>query len=148
MKRILIIDDEPNARLTFRLALEAEGYPVGEAGSGAAARERLRAEPFDLALLDLRLPDAGGLDLLEQLHEEGLATPVIIVTAYGSVPDAVRAMKLGAIDFLEKPVRPAELRGRVAEVVGGHHAAPRARPGRPPGRAEEHTSELQSPREI
>jgi DNA-binding response OmpR family regulator len=120
MKRILIIDDEPNARLNFRMALEVEGYQVTEAPSGAAASETLLGELFDLAILDLRMPGMDGLELLEQMREEGMATPVIIVTAYGSVPDAVRAMKLGAIDFLEKPLRPADLRRLVAEVVERH----------------------------
>jgi DNA-binding response OmpR family regulator len=127
MKRILIIDDEPNVRLNFRLALELEGYQVAEAAGGAAAREKLLGERFDLAILDLRMPGMGGLDLLEHMREKGMATPVIIVTAYGSVPDAVRAMKLGAIDFLEKPLRPADLRRLVAEVVERHHVEPRER---------------------
>jgi DNA-binding response OmpR family regulator len=83
---------------------------------------------FDLAILDLRMPGSmDGLQLLEQMREEGMATPVIIVTAYGSVPDAVRAMKLGAIDFLEKPLRPADLRHLVAEVVERHRAEYRER---------------------
>lgn len=128
MKRILIIDDEPNARLNFRLALEVEGYHVTEALSGAAALEKLSAEQFDLALLDLRMPGVGGLQLLEQMRAGGILTPVIIITAYGSVPDAVHAMKLGAIDFLEKPLRPVDLRRLVAEVVGRHQVESRERP--------------------
>ncbi|MBV9489797.1 MAG: response regulator [Verrucomicrobia bacterium] len=127
MKRILIIDDEPNVRLNFRLALEVEGYAVIEAASAAAAREKLLGELFDLAILDLRMPGMDGLELLAQMREEGMATPVIIVTAHGSVPDAVRAMKLGAIDFLEKPLRPAELRRLVAEVADRHHEQYRER---------------------
>jgi DNA-binding response OmpR family regulator len=128
MKRILIIDDEPNARLNFRLALEVEGYQVTEAPSGAAAMEKLSAEQFDLTLLDLRMPGVGGLELLEQMRAGGISTPVIIITAFGSVPDAVQAMKLGAIDFLEKPLRPVDLRRLVAEVVGRHQVEPRERP--------------------
>lgn len=127
MKRILIIDDEPNARLNFRLALEVEGYHVTEATSGTGAMEKLSAEPFDLALLDLRMPGVGGLELLERMRAGGILTPVIIVTAYGSVPDAVQAIKLGAIDFLEKPLRPVDLRNLVAEVAGRHHLEPRER---------------------
>jgi DNA-binding response OmpR family regulator len=127
MKRILIIDDEPNTRLNFRLALEVEGYQVAEAPNGAAAREKLLGERLDLAILDLRMPGMDGLQLLEQMRQEGMATPVIIVTAYGSVPDAVRALKLGAIDFLEKPLRPADLRRLVAEVVERHQVEHRER---------------------
>jgi DNA-binding NtrC family response regulator len=130
MKRILIIDDEPNARLNFRLALEVEGYQVAEAPSGPTALEKLSAEQFDLALLDLRMPGVGGLELLEKMRAKGILTPVIIITAYGSVPDAVHAMKLGAIDFLEKPLRPADLRRLVAEVAGRHHVESRERPER------------------
>jgi DNA-binding NtrC family response regulator len=130
VKRILIIDDEPNARLNFRTALEVEGYQVAEAASGSTARQQLSDERFDLAILDLRMPGVGGLELLEWMRGEGMNTPVIIVTAYGSVPDAVRAMKLGAIDFLEKPLRPASLRQRVAEVVERHRVEHRARPER------------------
>ena len=120
MRRILIIDDEPNARLNFRLALEVEGYQITEAANATTASEKLLGEIFDLAIVDLRMPGTDGLQLLERMREEGMATPVIIVTAYGSVPDAVRAMKLGAIDFLEKPLRPADLRRLVAEVVERH----------------------------
>lgn len=122
MKRILIIDDEPNTRLNFRLALELEGYQVAEASGGAAAREQLLGERFDLVILDLRMPGTDGLQLLEQMRGKNMSTPVVIVTAYGSVPDAVRAMKLGAIDFLEKPLRPVDLRQVVAEVMERHHA--------------------------
>lgn len=65
MKRVLIIDDEPNARLNFRTALEGEGYQVAEAASGSTAKEKLSDERFDLATLDLRMPGVGGLELLE-----------------------------------------------------------------------------------
>jgi DNA-binding response OmpR family regulator len=127
VKRILIIDDEPNARLHFRTALEGEGYQVAEAASGSTAREQVLDEPFDLAILDVRLPGVGGLELLEQLRAAAMVTPVMVVAADGSVPDAVHAMKLGAIDFLEMPLRPDELRRRVAEVVERHQVEHRKR---------------------
>lgn len=129
--RILLLDDEPNIRLTFRAALEAEGYTVAEAASAAEAAPVLAAgsaAACDLLLLDLRLGSENGLNVLADLRTRGLKTPTVIVTAHGSVGDAVRAMKLGAIDFLEKPVRPAALRAVVADVLGRHHRSSPATP--------------------
>ena len=116
--RILVVDDEPNVRLTFRAALEAAGYEVAEAADVAEALARLERAPADLVLLDLRLPGAGGLELLRRLRDEGIDVPVVIVTAHGSIPDAVAAMRLGAVDFVAKPLTPEALRRTVAGVVG------------------------------
>jgi FixJ family two-component response regulator len=77
---------------------------------------------FDLAVLDLRMPEVGGLELLEKMRQRGIQTPVVIITAFGDIPHAVRAMKLGAIDFLEKPLTPEMLRSTVAEVLRRHEA--------------------------
>jgi DNA-binding NtrC family response regulator len=132
--KILIVDDEPKIRLVFRTALETDGHAVAEAGDGDEALARLRRERFDLVLLDLRMPLLDGMEVLRRMRDEGLDMPVILVTAHGSIPDAVRAMRLGAVDFLSKPVRPADLRGAAAEVIGreslhtpnGHHQRPAA----------------------
>ncbi|MBA3963585.1 MAG: response regulator [Chthoniobacterales bacterium] len=118
--RLLIVDDEPNVRLTYRAALELEGYSVAEANSAAAALEALMAENFDLAILDLRMPETDGLSLLAQMRSQGLATPAVFITAYGDLPNAVKAIKLGAIDFLQKPITPAQLRHVVEEIVERH----------------------------
>ena len=118
--RILIVDDEPNVRLVFRTALEAVGYAVDEVADGGAALDRLRESPADLVLLDLQMPRLDGMATLARLREAGNDIPVVIITAYGSVPDAVAAMKLGAIDFLAKPLTPESLRNMVAEVVRRH----------------------------
>ncbi len=128
-KRILIVDDEPTIRLVFRTALASSEYLLSTAVDGETALMWLHTEPFDLVLLDLRLPGIKGLEVLESLRAEGKDVPVIIVTAYGSIPDAVAAMKLGAIDFLAKPLDPATLRQAVADVLGRH-----ARKATPPGR--------------
>jgi DNA-binding NtrC family response regulator len=129
-KKILVVDDEPNVRLGYRMTLETEGYTITEAHCGAKALDDLAAESFDLALLDLRMPDMDGLELLGQMRNRGYATPSIIITAHGDVPHAVHAMKLGAIDFLQKPLTPEELRNVVAGVLTRHGMAttPRARP--------------------
>ena len=118
--KIFIIDDERTIRLTFRLALETDGYDVQEAATAAEAMMGFRAEKYDLVILDLRIGADSGLDVLAAMRQQGIQTPTLMVTAYGSIRNAVRAMQLGAIDFLEKPVDPATLRQMVAEVVGRH----------------------------
>jgi FixJ family two-component response regulator len=126
-KRILIVDDEANVRLTFRIALEGEDCEITEAGSGEKALEVLADQPFALAILDMRLPGIDGLELLAKMRESGIKVPAMFVTAYGDVPNAVKAMKLGAIDFLGKPLRPDDLRNIVAEIIK-RHAPPNDRP--------------------
>lgn len=115
-KRILIVDDEPNVRLVFRTALEATGYLVTEAADGDAALAQLRKLPTELILLDLKMPVVDGMETLQRLRDVGDETPVVVIAANGSVPDAVEAMKLGAVDFLPKPVSPVTLRAVVARV--------------------------------
>jgi DNA-binding NtrC family response regulator len=121
-EKILVVDDEPNVRLSYRTALETEGYVVKDAHCGAKALDQLAADNFDLAILDMRMPEMDGLELLAQMRNRGFTTPVVIITAYGDVPHAVRAMKLGAIDFLKKPITPNALRQIVSEVVSRHEA--------------------------
>jgi len=129
-KRIIIVDDEPNVRLGYRITLETEGFAVQEASGAGQAMEAFDAESFDLAILDMRMPELDGLDLLAEMRQRGLDTPAVIITAYGDVPHAVRAMKLGAIDFLQKPLTPEQLRALVAEVIARHEmpAAPELPP--------------------
>jgi FixJ family two-component response regulator len=119
-KHILVVDDEPNVRLSYRIALETEGLLVSEADCGAKALEQFDANHFDLAILDMRMPEMDGLDLLEEMRKRGLNTPTVIITAYGDIPHAVRAMQLGAIDFLQKPLTPEALRSIVSEILVRH----------------------------
>ena len=123
--RILIVDDEPNVRLVFRTALEAAGYAVSEAADGAAALDSVHRDRADLVLLDLRMPGLGGMEVLRRLRDAGNDVPVVIVTAHGSIPDVVAAMRLGAVDFLPKPVTPAGIR----EVVDRLARRDDGRPG-------------------
>jgi DNA-binding response OmpR family regulator len=119
-KNIIVVDDEPNVRLGYRITLETEGFAVHEANGPAQALEAFDEQTFDLAILDMRMPEMDGLDLLAAMRERGLNTPTVIITAYGDVPHAVKAMKLGAIDFLQKPLTPEQLRALVAEVIARH----------------------------
>jgi FixJ family two-component response regulator len=120
-KRILIVDDETNVRLNFRTTLESEGYEVFDVSSGEEAVQSLAEHTFALAILDIRMPGMGGLELLAKMRENGIKVPAMIVTAYSDVPNAVKAMKLGAIDFLQKPLRPEDLRSIVTEILKRHN---------------------------
>jgi DNA-binding response OmpR family regulator len=116
-KCVLIVDDEPNVRLVLRTTLQSTGYRVLEAPDGLAALLQLRKTRCDLILLDLRMPEVDGLWALYRLRERGDTTPVLVLTAHGSIPDAVTAMKLGAIDFLTKPITPDKLREAVSAAL-------------------------------
>jgi DNA-binding NtrC family response regulator len=119
-KKVLIVDDEKNVRMMYRAALETEGFDVAEAESGAQAVERFDKSKFDVAVLDLRMPEMDGLELLQAMRDKNIKTPAVIITAYGDMPNAVKAMKLGAIDFLPKPVTPEQLRTLLDEVIERH----------------------------
>jgi DNA-binding NtrC family response regulator len=123
-KCILIVDDEPNVRLMLSTALQSVGYQVIEAEDGERALAHLESPggTVQLVLLDLQMPRMDGMELLSRLRASGSIVPVVILTAHGSIPEAVTAMKLGAIDFLTKPIRPEALRRAVAEVIERHSA--------------------------
>ncbi len=105
MSRILIIDDEETLRLVFRGFLEAVGHQVITAGEYEAALAALDEGEFDVILADIVLVGASGMDLLKEVKSRGLATPVVMVTGHPSVENASQAVRLGAFDYLAKPVR-------------------------------------------
>ncbi len=115
--KILIVDDEKNILLTVRHTLEPKGYAVASATTGEEALRRLAQQSFDLMLLDLKLPGIDGMSVLKEASEKQPQLPVVIISAYGTVENAVEAMKLGATDFLEKPFSPAELRETVRRIL-------------------------------
>jgi two-component system NtrC family response regulator len=106
---VLVIDDEPAHRLMVRVVLGDAGFKVLEADNGSSGLATLRAKPVDVVLLDMRMPGMSGLDVLQKMHEEGIATPVIMLTAFGNVSSAVESMKIGAWDYLTKPTDNDEL---------------------------------------
>ncbi|MGD8397083.1 MAG: sigma-54 dependent transcriptional regulator, partial [Candidatus Eiseniibacteriota bacterium] len=108
-ERILIVEDEKLIRWSIRSRLQDDDYRVVEAESGAQAFKILAEEECDLVLLDFRLPDTTGLDILERIRKEMPELSVVMMTAYGTVESAVQAMKLGAFDYLTKPVNLDEL---------------------------------------
>ncbi len=101
-KRILIVDDEENIGRSLRLILESESMAVDVCGS--AAEFRAHGEPVDLYLLDVRLPDGNGIELLRQIRQGASGAPVIMISGHGTIADAVDAVHAGAYDFLEKPL--------------------------------------------
>src|SRR5215475_6090509 len=139
MQRILVIDDEAHIRHMMRLTLEAAGYEVGEAADGLQGLEMCGADAvWDVVLLDQKMPGIDGIETLRRLRERAPATRVIMVTAFASVELAVDAMKLGATDFLRKPMTPDTLRHTVAAALAKPpvatpmgRAAQAARPQRP-----------------
>ena len=108
-ERILIVDDEKLLRWSLKERLLKEGFEVLEAGSGQAARPLIEAGGFDLAVLDYRLPDATGMDLLKEITAAIPEAPVVMMTAYSTVETAVEAMKIGAFDYINKPFNQDEL---------------------------------------
>ena len=101
-KRLLVADDDPVVRSLLRNLLSSEGYVVGEAKTGSEVLASL-SEPCDLVLMDVRMPDLGGMEVLQRLKEQGRDVGIVLMTAYGSSNLAIRAIQLGAYDYLTKP---------------------------------------------
>ena len=114
---ILIVDDDATFRLTTGALLEADGHQVDQAADGQQAVERLRDRQFDLLLVDLRMPGIDGLGLVEALRLWGHGVPILMISGFGTVDSAVRALHLGADDFLLKPVEPDVLSARVSDLL-------------------------------
>ncbi len=102
--QVLVVDDEPSILSTLKKALSLEGYAVDVAGGIGVAEERLAKKSFDMVLLDVALPDGDGIGLLQRLRKTAAEPPVIMMSGHATIDLAVRATKLGALDFLEKPL--------------------------------------------
>jgi DNA-binding NtrC family response regulator len=116
--RVLIVDDEKNIRLTLTQTLVPMGLEVKTAITGEEAIECLLEQRFDLVLLDLRLPGMDGMAVLRWVREHQEQLPVALMSAHGDISTAVEAMKLGAVDFLQKPFSPSEVRQVVRNQLG------------------------------
>jgi len=122
--RILIVEDEPALVLTLSDRLRSEGYEVESAETGDLGARRARDGSFDLVLLDVALPGKNGFDVLRDLRQQRVATPVIMLTARGQVVDRVLGLKLGADDYLAKPFDMMELVARIEAVLRRRTASP------------------------
>ena len=131
---ILVIDDEKTLRHFLRLHLLEQGYQVSEAADGKTALRLINEQHFDVALVDLRLTDMGGLEIVRHLRQVSPKTSVIILTAYASLDSAIEALRQGAHDYLTKPFDTVELLASVADGVARQAVGPRAeqQPGEEP----------------
>lgn len=117
MEKILIVDDDEGLIHFLRRFFAKEGYDVRDCGNGQAALDLIAEEPFDLILLDYKMPGLNGLDTLREVRRSQVKTPVIIMTAYGTTDTAIEAMKLGAYDYLPKPFDRQELQRIAADAL-------------------------------
>src|SRR5947208_11003099 len=119
---VLIIDDEAEIRESLQTLLELEGFEVETAESGEDGLTQVAERPFDLVLLDLALPGRDGMEILSEIHAHDVRLPVIMITAYGTVENAVRAMQSGAANFVQKPWDNEKLLADVRAAVGRRRA--------------------------
>ena len=120
---VLIIDDEAEIRESLQTLLELEGFAVETAPSGETGLQRIGEHPFDLILLDLTLPGRNGMEILGEIRAHETNLPVIMITAFGTVENAVRAMQGGAVNFVQKPWDNEKLLADVRAAVGWRRAA-------------------------
>ncbi|MFQ6113650.1 MAG: sigma-54-dependent transcriptional regulator, partial [bacterium] len=116
-EKVLIVDDDKLICWSLEKALKSKGYEVTSVHLGQEALDCIAKEPFDILLLDLMLPDLSGFQVLEHLNENRIQLPVLVITAHGAVDSAVRAMKLGAYDYLCKPFNIEEVKLAVQKAL-------------------------------
>ncbi|MDR1662139.1 MAG: response regulator, partial [Azoarcus sp.] len=116
-KDVLIVDDEADIRELLELSLLRMGLGADSVGSLAEARELIERSGYRLCLTDMRLPDGDGLELVEYIQRHRPGLPVAVITAFGSIETAIRALKLGAFDFVTKPIELMVLRGLVRHAL-------------------------------
>ena len=117
MRSILIVEDDITFGMMLKTWLGKKGFEVSSVSTIARARKHIESQTVDLILSDLRLPDHKGIDLLKWMNEQGKAIPLIIMTGYADIQSAVLAMKLGARDYIAKPVNPEELLKKISEAL-------------------------------
>jgi len=115
--RVLVIDDEEIVHLSLRRVLEKRGFDVGCTLSATRGLALTREQGWDLIIADLMMPELDGIHLLRTLAERGNRTPIVIITAYPTVETAVRAIRLGAVDFLPKPFTNQEILGAIDRAL-------------------------------
>lgn len=120
MAGVLVIDDTKNIRMLLRECLECEGFEVTTAGGGSEALGVLSHAQFDLIFLDVRMPEVSGTEVLRQMRRMGVNTPVVMITAFGTVKNAVECTQLGAAAYLQKPFTENKVRQVLDEVLHFH----------------------------
>lgn len=117
MASVLVIDDTKNIRILLKECLECEGYDVTTAAGGAQALGYLSHSRFDLIFLDVRMPEISGTEVLRQMRQMGVNAPVVMITAFGTVKNAVECTQLGAVAYLQKPFTENKIRQVLDEVL-------------------------------
>ena len=116
-EEIIVVEDNDTMRLGISDSLKKEGYVVNAFDNGPEAIKKFQSSHASLAIIDLKMEPLDGIEVLRQIKETNPATEVLMISAYGTVEDAVKAMHLGAADFLTKPFSPEELRFRVKKIL-------------------------------
>lgn len=115
-KRILVVDDEENARVALSKILAHDGYTVSSARNGLEALNYLRSKEVELIITDLNMPEMNGLTFLRELNRTHPASNVIMITAYGEVESYLKAMTLGAFEYINKPVKYSDLKKVISKI--------------------------------
>jgi two-component system, OmpR family, response regulator len=118
MQRVLVVDDAKNIRTLLTTCLEIEGYQVETVNDGNQALELLKSSQFNLIFIDIKLPELSGTEVLRRIRKMGIGTPVIIMTAFATVKNAVECTKLGAVAYLQKPFTAEKVRHVLSEIIG------------------------------
>jgi DNA-binding response OmpR family regulator len=116
-KRLLIVDDEDGLRMLLKSELEAHGYSVDEADGGNMATEMIDRNPYDVVILDIRMPDKDGLSVLKDIRAKKLPIKVVMLTGVGELKIARQSVEFGADDFLSKPIEFKNLLACIQRVV-------------------------------
>jgi two-component system OmpR family response regulator len=119
MKKALVVDDTKNIRTLLTTCLELNGYSVINANNGQEAIEIFKNEKIDLAFLDIKMPKLSGTEVLRTIRAMGIDTPVVIMTAFATVKNAVECTKLGAVSYLQKPFTADKIKSLIKEIFEG-----------------------------
>ena len=114
---ILVVDDDHQMRLALKESLTKAGYAVSLAEDGQQGVDAFKRNPFDLVITDVRMPHKNGLELLTSIKEGTSLVPIILITAYGTITDAVKAIKEGAFDYIQKPFDTEQLIATVERAI-------------------------------
>lgn len=117
--KMLIVDDEPNMRKVLADVFSDEGMIVDVAANGLTAVSLVEKNSYDAAIVDLRLPDITGIDVIREIRRRNLSTVILMITAFSTVETAIQAMKLGAYDYVTKPFKIDDLKARIHEAISG-----------------------------
>lgn len=123
MKKVLVVDDTKNIRTLLTTCLEIEGYEVRTANDGKQALECFSRETYDLAFLDIKMPEISGTEVLRRIREQGVKIPVVIITAFATVKNAIDCTRMGAVAYVQKPFTAEKIRTVIKEIISCHYAS-------------------------